>query len=173
MMWFKEGFFHLIFHWQKVNHGVMSSSEFNFHVCQGIGISIPVWYLGMWLEINLAFNNKLEGRDNTFDSQSFYPFIKIQRMNDTRTFFPIISGEWEYPVLIHWFLQHLSIHPSISSFFSGHPQAVAAEASKDWGPSVGNFADLLRWSAENVDLSSLAYSAPSPYAHALSIREKP
>lgn len=133
--------------------------------------SIPMWFLGlstvilswtflngMWLGINLTFNNKLESRDNTFDLQSFYPFIKIQRRKATYIyiytyFFPhnicrtrVSSSHTLIPLTL--------VHPSISSFFSGHPQAVAAEASKDYGRSVGNFADLLRWSAENVDLSS-------------------
>lgn len=128
--------------------------------------SIPMQYLslstvilswtllnGLWLGINLTFNNKRESRDNTFDLQSFYPFIKIQRRKATRTFFPIISADRGTVSTSHTLFLLTLVHPSISSFFSGHPQAVAAEVSKDWEASVGNFADLLRWSAENVDLS--------------------
>lgn len=68
--------------------------------------SIPMQYLnlstvnlswtlvnGVWLGINLTFNNIRESRDNTFDLQSFYPFIKIQRRKAIRTFFPIISAD--------------------------------------------------------------------------------
>lgn len=107
---------------------------------------------GVWLRINLTFNNNFKAGTIHKTYNLPIPLLKFKggnpRIHFSHNICRLRAPSSHTPILL------TLVHPSISSFLSGHPQAVAAEASKDWGGSVGHFADLLRWSAENVDLSS-------------------